>query len=546
MDSKSDISLPLDSSLIGDDIVYDLIIKNARIIDGTNSPWFRGAVGVTNGIIQRVGVLEKADSKETMDAEDCYLVPGFIDIHSHSDSTLFAYPLAESRILQGVTTEIGGNCGISPAPVNPANVKLLKDYAGHLDYNWERLSEYLELLENKGVSTNFGTLVGHGTIRLAVMGFDDRKPEEHELEAMARLLRQAMEDGAYGMSSGLIYPPGCFSDMDEMSVLAKELKPYGGYYSTHMRDEGTRTVESVGEALEVCRRSGVPLQISHHKVTRKSHWEISCRATVAMIEKARQEGLDVTVDQYPYNASSTTLDSNIPLWGFEGGMEELFRRLRTPEIRGKLKAESNADHIGRWGDIIVSYAESEKNAWMIGKSIAEIAQARGVDPADACFDLVLEEKGRVNEVNYGMCEEDIEFIMSQRFTMTGSDGNAASLDFPGLPHPRWYGTFPRVIAHYCRGRRLFPLETAIHKMTGLPAARIGLRGRGLIKEGMCADLVLMDFDKIQDTPDYHSPKCACEGILKVYVNGMLTAQDGIHTGAKAGTILRKGTERRSE
>jgi N-acyl-D-amino-acid deacylase len=192
---------------MGDDIVYDLIIKNARIIDGTNSPWFRGDVGVTDGIIQRVGILEKADSKETMDAEDCYLVPGFIDIHSHSDSTLFAYPLAESRILQGVTTEIGGNCGISPAPVNPANVKLLKDYAGHLDYNGESLSEYLELLENKSVSTNFGTLVGHGTIRLAVMGFNDRKPEEHELEAMARLLRQAMEDGAYGMSSGLIYPP---------------------------------------------------------------------------------------------------------------------------------------------------------------------------------------------------------------------------------------------------------------------------------------------------------------------------------------------------
>ncbi|HML37217.1 MAG TPA: D-aminoacylase [Bacillota bacterium] len=529
--------------MIGDDKeMYDFIIKNARIIDGTNSPWFRGDIGVKDGRIQKVGVLDQAGAKETVDAEDRYLVPGFIDIHSHSDSTLFDYPLAESRILQGVTTEIGGNCGISPAPVNPANVKLLKDYAGEsgeLDYNWERFSEYFKLLENAGISTNFGALAGHGTIRLAVMGFDDRKPEEKEMEAMKRLLVQALDDGVFGMSSGLIYPPGCFSDMDEMAELAKELKRYGGYYATHMRDEGTKIVESVEEAIEVCRRDGVPLQISHHKVTRKSHWEISCKATVAMIERARREGLDVTADQYPYSASATTLDSNVPLWGFEGGMEKLLERLRTPEIREKLKAETNAGHVGRWGDIYISYAASEKNAWAVGKSIAEIAEIRGVDPGDACFDLISDEKGRVNEVNYGMCEEDIEYIMSQRFTMTGSDGNAASLKYPGIPHPRWYGTFPRVIAHYCRDRKLFPLETAIHKMTGMPAARLGLPDRGLIKEGMCADLVLLDFDTIQDTPDYKNPECSCDGILRVYVNGVLTAVGGRHTGKKAGKILRR-------
>ncbi|MBC8588549.1 N-acyl-D-amino-acid deacylase family protein, partial [Paratissierella segnis] len=305
--------------------VYDLIIKNARIIDGTNAPWFRGDVGINDGRIERIGILEGTDSKETVDAEDRYLVPGFIDIHCHSDSTLFDYPLAESRILQGITTEIGGNCGISPAPVNPDKVKLLKDYAGHLEYNWKRLSEYLGRLESEGTSTNFGTLIGHGTIRLAVMGFEDRKPNEIEMKEMIQLLRQAMDDGAYGMSSGLIYPPGCFSDVDEMTELVKELKSYSGFYATHMRDEATKTVEAVKEALEVCKRSGVPLEISHHKVTRKTHWELDCKTTVAMIEKARREGYDVTVDQYPYNASSTTMDSNVPLWGFEGGMEKMLQ-----------------------------------------------------------------------------------------------------------------------------------------------------------------------------------------------------------------------------
>jgi len=520
--------------------MYDLIIKNVRIIDGTGAPWFRGGVAVRDGKICKIGMLADCEAERVVDGSDRHLSPGFIDIHSHSDSTLPLYPQAESRILQGITTEIGGDCGISVAPVDPERKEQLKDYAGDLEYGWTSIGQYLEMLEQMGVSTNFGTAAGHGTIRLAVMGYEDRKADPREMSLMKAHLRQAMEDGAFCMSSGLIYPPGCYADKEELAELARELRPYGAFYETHMRDEATRNVESVREAMEVCWAAGVPLQIAHHKVTRRSHWNVSCRATIAMIEKARQEGLDVTADQYPYNASSTTLDSNVPAWGFAGGMEALLKRLRDPVTREKLKEESNASHVGRWGDIIVSYAESEKNAWTVGKSITEIAEIRGVDPADACFDLIIEEKGRVNEVNYGMCEEDIEFIMSQRFTMIGSDGNAASLDYPGLPHPRWYGAFPRVIAHYCRERKLFPLETALYKMTGLPAARLGLQGRGLIREGMAADLVLFDFETIRDTPSYSDPKRACEGIVQVYVNGVLTAENGVHTGARAGAILRRG------
>lgn len=522
--------------------MYDLIIKNVRIIDGTSAPWFRGSVAIENGKIQAVGALDEEEGREVVDGGDCYLTPGFIDIHSHSDTSLPGCPRAESRILQGITTEIGGDCGLSVAPVSddPKKQRQLKEYVGDLDYTWRSVGEYLDMVESRHPSVNFGTAVGHGTIRLAAMGFDARKATPEEMEVMRGLLRQSLKDGAFCLSSGLIYPPGCYADVDELAELCKELVPFGSFYETHMRDEGEHVVDGLKEALEVARRSGAPLQVAHHKVTRKSGWQVHCKTTIAMIERARREGMDVKCDQYPYNASATSMDSNIPLWAFEGGMESLFERLRTPEIREKLKAESNASHVGRWGDIYVSYTGSEKNRWAVGKSIAEIAEIRGVDPADACFDLVLEERSRVGEVNYGMCEEDIEYIMQQPYVMIGSDGNAAPLDYEGQPHPRWYGTFPRVIAKYCRERKLFSLETAIFKMTGLPANRLNIADRGLIRKGMWADLVLFDFDEIEDTPTYGDPKQPCKGIKRVYVNGVLTAQDGKHTGASAGKVLRRG------
>ena len=522
--------------------MYDIIFKNVRVIDGTSAPWFRADVAVKDGRICRVGAIKDASARQIVDGKDQYLAPGFIDIHSHSDTSLPAYPQAESRILQGITTEIGGDCGLSVAPVShdPEKKKQLQDYVGDLDYTWNTVGQYLDTLEAQKTSVNFGTAVGHGSLRIAAMGFDARKATEEEMAQMRGLLREALADGAFSMSSGLIYPPGCYADTDELAQLCEELVPFGAFYETHMRDEGDCVVDAVAEALEIARRSGAALQIAHHKVTRKSGWQVHCKTTIAMIDQARRQGMNVKCDQYPYSASATSLDSNISLWAFDGGMEALFERLRDPQTRAKLRDESNASHVGRWGDIYVSYAESEKNAWTVGKSIEEIAAARGVDPADACFDLVLEERGHVSEVNYGMCEEDIEYIMQQPYVMIGSDGNAASLDYPGQPHPRWYGTFPRVIAKYCRERKLFPLETAVFKMTGLPASRLGLADRGLIREGMCADLVLFDFDKIQDTPAYDDPKQPCAGIIQVYVNGVLTAENGRHTGARAGHILRKG------
>lgn len=522
--------------------MYDLIIKNVRILDGTGAPWYRGAVAVEGGRIVRVGTFE-GEAKKVVDGQDKYLAPGFIDIHCHSDGTLPVYPTAESRILQGVTTEIGGDCGLGVAPVSqdPEKKKQLIDYVGGgLSYDWTTVGEYLDDLEEKRPSVNFGTAVGHGAIRIYAMGFEARKPTSEEMEVMKAVLRQALDDGAFCMSSGLIYPPGCYSDIDEMAELCKELVPYGAFYETHMRNEGDNVVESLEEAIKVCRRSGAPLQVCHHKIVNKRNWGKS-QITIPMIQKAREEGLDVKCDQYPYEASATTMDSNIPQWAFEGGTDAMLKRLEDPEIRAKLRDESNKSHEGRWGDIYLAYTECEANEKYVGMNILEIAEARGgIDPADACFDLVYDDKGRCYEVNYGMSEDDIEYIMKQPYVMPGSDGYSVSLDYPGQPHPRWFGTFPRVISHYCRDRQLFPLETAIFKITGLPANRLGLQDRGLIKEGMWADLVLFDFESIKDTPTYNNPKQPCEGILQVYVNGVLTAENGVHTGARAGKVLRKG------
>lgn len=510
--------------------MFDLIIKNARIIDGTGSPWYRADLAVKDGKIASIGRINE-EAAAIIDAEDKYLAPGFIDIHSHSDASILNNPSNESRLLQGVTTELTGNCGDSIAPTGKFTVDP--------DNKFATVADFFTELEKVGPATNFAMLVGHGTVRDAVMGYSSGKASAEQIEEMKKITAKAMEDGAFGISSGLIYPPGCYADTDELSDVASAVTPFGGLYTTHMRNENVKVVESVKEAIEIAERSGARLEISHHKVTSKDNWQESCRTTIALIEKARRRGLDVACDQYPYSASATGLDSNIPRWAFEGGFDAMLKRLEDPETRAKLRDQSNASHVGRWGDIYVAYVQTDKNQWMVGKSITEIAEALGgKDCADTCFDIVAEEHGHVGEVNFGMCEEDIEYIMSQPFTMTGSDGESLPLDCPGKPHPRNFGTMVRMLSHYCRDRKLFSIETAIHKITALPAGRMGLTDRGVIKSGMWADLVLFDLEKLKDDPDYANPQQPCAGILKVYVNGILAAENGKVTGSKSGTVLR--------
>ena len=527
--------------------MYDLMIKNCRIVDRTGASFYRGDVAVKDGRIAKILREEEGSLRENagevLDGRDHYLAPGFIDIHSHSDCKILTYPAGESRILQGVTTEIGGNCGMSPFPWNPAYAKELE---GYLRGWWEeeafpgpRVSDFLRAVKERGHSVNFGVLAGHGSIRLAAMGFSDKKADGRQMELMKKYLKEAMEDGAFGMSSGLIYPPGTYADTDELAELSSVMKPYGGLYVTHMRNEGLGLTESVAEALEIGRRAGVAVEISHHKATRKEVWHTGCRRTIAMMKEARESGQDVTFDQYPYTASSTGMDCNIPSWAFEGGVDELLKRLEDPDLKAKICAQMEESHLGRWGEICVGDAASEKNAWTIGKFIPELAGIWGITPAEACIRLVVEERGDVKEIHYGMCEEDVEYIMSQEFGMIGSDGEGVPLDYHGMVHPRYFGAFTRVLAYYCRERNLFPLETAIRKMTGLTAARLGLADRGLIREGMRADLVLFDFERLRSDPTFQAPRQASRGIEKVFVNGVLTADGGSHTGAMAGMELRR-------
>lgn len=520
--------------------MYDLLIQNVRVLDGTGAPWYRADVAVQEGRIAAMGRLGGCAAQQVCDGADRYLAPGFIDIHSHSDTTLPQHPAAESRVLQGVTTEIGGNCGLSACPVEDSHLELLRRYMGEMAYTWRSMGQFLDYVQDCAPATNFGCVAGHGTIRLAVMGFSDQKATPEQVAKMQTLTGQCMAEGAFGLSSGLIYPPGCYADTDELAAVAAAVQPYGGFYATHMRSEGRDLIPAVQEALDIARRAGVPLQISHHKCIGKAGWQVSVKTTVAMLQKARRQGMDVTCDQYPYNASATSLTSNVPNWAFEGGMDALLARLRDPDTRARIKTECEASHVGRWGDIFVAWLPAGKNEWMMGKSILEIAQTQGKDPSDTVFDVLLEESGMVNEINYGICEEDIDYIMAQPFVMTGSDGSAMALTQSGKPHPRNYGTFPRVLARYCREKKLFSLETAVSKMTALPAARLGLPDRGMLRPGMRADLVLFDFDRLEDSPTFLHPQQACKGICRVWVNGVLTAADGAHTGARAGMVLRKG------
>lgn len=525
--------------------MIDLLIRNARIVDGTGSPWFRGDVAVRDGRIAALGRLGDMPAREVIDAGDQVLAPGFIDIHGHSDFTLPAHRLAESRILQGVTTELNGNCGISPFPINPDTVTDLRKYAAFLSndlsYDWAAPDDYFAMLAAEGVSTNFATLVGHGSLRIAAMGFDARKPTAAEMERMKLDLRRSLHAGALGMSCGLVYPPGIFSASDELVELAAELKDYGGLFEIHMRDESDDVLAAIDEAIGVGRAAGVPVEIAHLKVSgRKNHGRYT-EPVIARIAAARAAGVDVTADQYPYTAGATTLTSNLPGWALEGGVDGMLTRLRDSAQRRRIEDEvtaAMAQRLARWEDIFISQVATAKNAWVAGKNLQEIADAQGKSPVMAMIDLLLEEDGSVAIVSFSISEDDMQAIMTQPFVVIGSDGCAAPLDSKSMPHPRFYGTFPRVIAVYSRDRGLLSLEQAVHKMTGQTAARLRLSDRGLIKTGMWADLVLFDVDALCDTPTYQAPKAACAGISRVWVNGVLTAKDGVHTGALAGKLVK--------
>ncbi len=525
-----------------------MLITNGKVLDGTGNPWFWADIGINNGKIEFIGKAKSFDAKVVIDAEGLIVSPGFIDIHSHSDFTVLVDPRAMSKIMQGVTTEVVGNCGSSAAPMNDFlrdyREKYLKPMLGEeLILDWETMDEYFKRLEANGIAVNIASYVGHGTVRACVMGFDDREPTSSELEEMKELVAKAMEDGAVGLSTGLIYTPGCYAKTEEIIELAKVAAEYNGIYASHIRGEGDTLLEAVKEAIRIGREASIPVEISHFKASGKRNWG-KVKDAIKMIIEARRKGIDVTADQYPYIASSTGLVALLPKWAREGGAEKIIERLKDQNIRSKIREEMIETYSLRgedyWDRVVISQAD--KHTEFEGKSISEIAKLLGKSPVNAVLDLLLEEETLVRMVSFGMCEEDVETVMKIPWVMVGSDGRAVSPTGAlgkGKPHPRYYGTFPRVLGRYVREKGIISLEMAIRKMTYLPAWRLGFRDRGIIREGAWADIVIFDPDEITDKATFTDPHQFPVGIEYVIVNGEVVVNRGKHTGKLPGRVLRK-------
>ncbi|MBK9168864.1 MAG: D-aminoacylase [Bryobacterales bacterium] len=497
---------------------FDILIRNARLIDGSGNPWFRADIGIRDGRVAAIGALPDAQAKRTIDAAGRVAAPGFIDVHTHVESTLEKVPTADNYVLDGVTTIVTGNCGGSMA----------------------NLGEWFTKLEQSGVGLNVSSLIGHNSVRREVMGTANRHATPDELAQMADLVSRNMREGAVGFSTGLIYIPGTYSNTEEVVALAKAAAQHRGVYATHMRDEGERVMDAIAEAVHVGREAGMRVQVSHFKIDNRRLWGMS-EKTLARIDQARAEGIDVVVDQYPYERSSTNLGITLPSWALADGNDQLLARLRDPATRARVVREMEA-LLRSLGHKDYSYATVAYHApdhSLEGKTIARIAQAKGRRGVRGQIQTILEimEKGGAQMVYHSMGDEDVERILRYPFTAVASDGGVREFGV-GMPHPRSYGTNARVLAEYVRTRNVIRLEDAIRRMTSLPARTFGFRDRGLLRAGFQADIVLFDPGRVQDKATFAEPHQYSEGFDVVLVNGVAVVEDGKVTGARAGRILR--------
>ncbi|HEX7929150.1 MAG TPA: D-aminoacylase [bacterium] len=529
--------------------MYDLVIRGAEVLDGTGSPAQRVDVAVEQGRIAAIGNLHGAAGRETVDAGGLTLTPGFIDLHSHDDFNLPVNPLQPGKVLQGVTTDVVGNCGFSPAPLSPERRK--EQIAGWglfdsgLDPRWATFGEFLDAMPPTG--PNVVPLVGHGAIRAATMGGENRAPTDAELDRMRDYVDEAMRAGSFGLSTGLVYAPGSYAKTDEVIALAKVSARHGGGYFTHMRDEGTHVLDSIRETLTIGRQSGAHVQISHLKLADHAMWG-NAREALALIDAARKDGLRVHADQYPYTAGSTLLRQIMPAWSMTGGLAAIQQRLQDPSMRAKVRD----DVLGNRGagsfnlrnlaeDVLV--AQSATHPEFSGLSLQAIAERVDRQPVEALLDLLGQDDFKTLAIFFLMGEDDVRTIMRHPAVGIGSDGiytGVPGKPDPTKPHPRYFGTFPRVIGHYAREQGVLSLPQAIHKMTGLAAEALGLRQRGTIAPGQAADLVLFDAATIIDKATYIDPHQTPAGITRVVVGGTTVAMDGKMTGAAPGTVLRRG------
>jgi N-acyl-D-amino-acid deacylase len=527
--------------------MIDILVQNGQVIDGSGAPSFRADVAVQAGRIVEVGRFDPMSAETVLEASGCTITPGFVDMHSHTDFTLPILPTADSLVHQGITTAVVGQCGSSPAPLLEETRDQVVEARRQKDRplpweEWSTFASYVDYLEGIGTSINVVPLVGQGTVRASVMGFTAEAANEAQMARMQKEVMQAMEEGAIGISTGLIYPPGSYASTDELITLIGPVGKRDGFYFSHIRGEGDTLLEAVSEAIRIGRETGSAVQISHFKAVGADNWYKSGLA-LELIDAARGDGLDVSADLYPYLASSTGLSAALPQWALEGGKEKTLARLQDPDTRRKMKEEmvtKGYASSAEWDKVIIS---SSPNARAFqGRTVAELAAEAGKTTHDWVFDALLSCELDIGMVKFGMSEENRKAELRHPALMIGTDGSALAPEGPlsqGVPHPRSYGTFPRVLGHYVREQEVLALETAIWKMTGLPAQKLRWSDRGLVKRGYAADLVVLEPDTVTDCATYQAPHQFPRGIRHVIVNGELVIHEEKHTHARPGNVLRR-------
>ena len=516
---------------------FDVLITNARVIDGTGNPWYRGEVGVSGDRITYVGPsLRSRSAKRVIDAHEMVVSPGFIDMLGHSELTILRTPHAESKITQGITSEITGEVSSAWPYSRPGKLEVDPDKP------WKSLGQYFDYIEKKGIAINLGTYVGAESIREALLGDASRNPTPAELAQMEVLVDSAMKDGAVGLGTGLEYPPSSFFTTEELVALTKIAATYGGGYASHIRNENTLLLDAIREAIRIGTASGTWVEIRHLK----SRSFPQMQQAVALIDSARRAGIDVTADQYPYLASQTGLDYILPTWVQQGGDDSTFARLRDPSVRARIKAEmrDSTRKLRSLSDAMVDRVYTDSLRVYQGVRLVDIGKMRNEDPLDAAFDIILADKARTDAVYFSFDPEALKLVMQQPWTMVGQDAGARAPDSIGRGHPRAYGTFPRILGEYVRQEGVIPLEFAIRKMTSLPAQRVGLTDRGLLRPGMFADITVFDPATVVDRATFELPQQYATGIKYVMVNGQLVIDDGKITAALPGRALRGPARKR--
>jgi len=528
--------------------MHDLVIRGGQVLDGSGAPAREADLAVGDGRIVAVEPGLSGPARRIIDARDRVVAPGFIDIKTHSDWTLPLIPRAESKIRQGVTTEVIGHCGFTVAPALPGRVELLRDYlapsAPWYPFRATTFAEYLDTFP--ATSVNAVPLVGHNTLRLMTVGMEKRAPRADEMDLMRRLLEEALDAGALGLSSGLFTAPGSWAEPEELVALGQLLRGRDALYATHVRDESRGIFGAVREAIDTAEACGVRLQIVHVKVSGTESWGSAARL-LAEIEAARARGIDVHCDQYPYTAASNPLRNLLPLWVQEGGVDAMLQRLAQPAARARIRADIDADGLPSWGRIpswdAVRIAISPHRGEYAGQTIAELARRGACDPIDAVCDYLIADRGATRILITSISEDDVREFLRSPLVFAGSDGFACApygVTSQGKPHPRYYGTFPRILGHYVRELGVLPLAEAVRKMTGAPAGALRLVDRGVLREGAWADVTIFDPATVIDRATYDDPHRYPDGVSHVIVNGEVVIDDGEHTGALPGRVLRRG------